>query len=108
MTPPDRDADFHAMSESSVVLGGGWPPPLEEARSQGSIARHGVNSETLVLDVPMLRMTDEDPPFDQDLFLAPWAVQKSREEGGEDGAEEAQKTEEEEAPESCLRSWTSL
>ena len=39
--PPDREAEFHAMSESSVVLGG-RPPPLEEARPQGSIARHGV------------------------------------------------------------------
>ena len=41
-----------------------------------------MNTETLVLDVPMLRVIDEDPPFDHDLFLAllePWSEQKSRE-----------------------------
>ena len=47
-----------------------------------------MNTETLVLDVPMLRVIDEDPPFDQDLFLAllgPWSEQKSQERrGGED------------------------
>ena len=76
MNLPDREAEFYVMSESSVVLGG-QPPPLEEARPQGSIARHGVNTETLVLDVPMLLMIDEDLPFDA--FLEPWAEQKSRE-----------------------------
>ena len=80
MTPPDRDAEFYAMSESSVVLGGGRPPPLEEAQPQGSIARHRVSTETLVLDVPVLRMIEEDPPLDHDLFLAlsePWAEQRA-------------------------------
>ena len=79
------------MSSRSLVRGlpgrssihcGCRPPPLEEARPQGSIARHGVNTETLVLDVPLLRVIDEDPPFDHDPFLAllePWAEQKSRE-----------------------------
>ena len=41
-----------------------------------------MNTETLVLDVPMLRVIDEDPPFDHDLFLAllePWSEQKRRE-----------------------------
>ena len=41
-----------------------------------------MNTETPVLDVPMLRVIDEDPTFDHDLFLAllePRAEQKSRE-----------------------------
>ena len=62
-------------------LGGGRPPPLEEAWPQGSTARHGVSTETLVLDVPVLRMLEEDPPLDHDLILAllePWAEQNCR------------------------------
>ena len=111
-TPPDREAEFYALSESSVVLGGCRPPPLQEARPQGSIASHGVNTETLVLDVPMLRVIDEDPPVDHDLFLAilePRAEQKSRERrAARMRRRKRKKTEEEEASQSCLRSRTSL
>ena len=62
MTSPDRDVEFDAMSESSVVLGGG------RHGRRGPLRGMGVSTETLVLDVPVLQMIEEDPPFDHDLF----------------------------------------
>ena len=50
------ETEFHAMSEDSNVVGGGWPPPLVEVWPQERVQRHTV--EHFADLAPMVQILD--------------------------------------------------